>query len=407
MMNQSKSQILIEMISTGDEVLYGQILDTNGAWLSEFLFQEGIPIITRHTVGDNLNQLIKTFQTHSLVNDIIIVNGGLGPTRDDLTARAAALANHEILELNQEWLNQIERYFANRGKIMPSSNIKQAMLPKSSKIINNPVGTACGFQMKINDCLLFFTPGVPAEFKEMIQTSILPEIKRYYPRIERQLCYQLTTMGRSESELATEIETKLMTSDDINIGYRAAMPYVELKLSGPEKKKDELDKLWREIKIIVSDNLLFEGRFAQQSGFGLARVVSELLHEKNLTVAVIEQQSAGVIGHLLFESDAPIVKSEVSPLLIDDLKSIFLQILTKNRADIALGIVNFKEKNSQFTLIIATANQILPINLKYTGRKQTRKIEQQTLAAIALDALRRYLLNKTLIGPNTWLEIID
>ncbi|OTP90551.1 hypothetical protein B5S42_03550 [Gilliamella apicola] len=403
----NKKMIKIEMLSTGDEILYGQIIDTNAAWLSQLLFQEGILMTARHTVGDDLTQLICTLKQHSLDNDIIIVNGGLGPTSDDLSAQAAALANHESLILHQEWVYKIEQYFSNRGKTMPPSNIKQAMLPQSATLIDNPIGTACGFKMQINQCLLYFTPGVPSEFKEMVKTSILPEIKLSFPTLEKKLCYRLMTMGQTESDLATQIDSKLNIPTDIVVGYRAAMPMIELKLTGPELQKNKMDELWQQIKSIVANNLLYEGVLTQHGDLGLAMLVSRILLEKDQTIAVIEQQSAGVIAHQLFECEAPLVKSEIVPLFPEDPKAYFLDILTKYRADIVLGLVNFRERNTEFTLIIATSQQFLKFNLKYTGRQQNRHITQKILCAIALDALRRYLENMPIIGTNVWLDLIE
>lgn len=403
----NKKMIKIEMLSTGDEVLYGQIIDTNAAWLSQLLFQEGILMTARHTVGDDLTQLICTLKQHSLDNDIIIVNGGLGPTSDDLSAQAAALANHESLILHQEWVHKIEQYFLNRGKTMPPSNIKQAMLPQSATLIDNPIGTACGFKMQINQCLLYFTPGVPSEFKEMMKTSILPEIKLSFPTLEKKLCYRLMTMGQTESDLATQIDSKLNIPTDIVVGYRAAMPMIELKLTGPELQKNKMDELWQQIKSIVANNFLYEGVSTQHGDLGLAMLVSRILLEKDQTIAVIEQQSAGVIAHQLFECEAPLVKSEIVPLFPEDPKAYFLDILTKYRADIVLGLVNFRERNTEFTLIIATSQQFLKFNLKYTGRQQNRHITQKILCAIALDALRRYLENMPIIGTNVWLDLIE
>ena len=403
----NKKMIKIEMLSTGDEVLYGQIIDTNAAWLSQLLFQEGILITSRHTVGDDLTQLICTLKLHSLDNDIIIVNGGLGPTSDDLSAQAAALANNESLILHQEWVHKIKQYFSNRGKTMPPSNIKQAMLPQSATLIDNPIGTACGFKMQINQCLLYFTPGVPSEFKEMVKTSILPEIKLSFPTLEKKLCYRLMTMGQTESDLATKIDNKLNIPTDIVVGYRAAMPMIELKLTGPELQKNKMDELWQQIKSIVANNLLYEGVLTQHGDLGLAMLVSRILLEKDQTIAVIEQQSAGVIAHQLFECEAPLVKSEIVPLFPEDPKAYFLDILTKYRADIVLGLVNFRERNTEFTLIIATSQQFLKFNLKYTGRQQNRHITQKILCAIALDALRRYLENMPIIGTNVWLDLIE
>lgn len=403
-MNQIKDPLKIEMLSTGDEVLYGQIVDTNAAWLSDFLFEEGISITSRHTVGDDLLILVDTLQERSLHNDILIVNGGLGPTSDDLSAQAAAQANNESLVLHDEWLKVLERYFLNRGRKMPSSNIKQAMLPQSATLIDNPIGTACGFKMVLNNCLLFFTPGVPSEFKEMIRTSILPDIKMIYPITERKLCYRLTTMGRTESDLGMEIETSLDIPDVITVGYRAAMPIIELKLTGPESKKSEMDSAWQKIKSIVADNLLCEG--VNQGVSGLAQVVSRLLNETNQSIVVIEQQSAGVIGYHLLEANAPVVKLEVVPFVMEEPLNYFSQVLQNQKADIALGVVNFQEKNTEFTLVIVTKNQELHFKLKYTGRVQSHKIQQQILSAIALDGLRRYLLNLPIIGPNVWLELL-
>lgn len=403
-MNQIKKRIKIEMLSTGDEVLYGQIVDTNAAWLSDFLFAEGITITSRHTVGDDLLTLVETLQERSLHNDILIVNGGLGPTSDDLSAQAAAQANNESLILHEEWLKTLERYFLNRGRVMPATNIKQAMLPQSATLIDNPIGTACGFKMQLNHCLLFFTPGVPSEFKAMVRNSILPEIKANYPITESKLCYRLTTMGRTESDLGQAIETTVKLPDSITVGYRAAMPIIELKLTGPESKKSEMDNIWQKIKAIVADNLLYEGVVINQGESGLAQVVSKLLNQSKQSIVVIEQQSAGMVSYQLLEANAPVVKSEVVPFVMEEPIDYFSQILQNQRADIALGIVNFQEKNTEFTLIIATIKQVLHFKLKYIGRSQSNKIQQQILTAIALDGLRRYLLNLPIVGPNVWLE---
>lgn len=403
-MNQIKKRIKIEMLSTGDEVLYGQIVDTNAAWLSDFLFEEGITITSRHTVGDDLLTLVETLQERSLHNDILIVNGGLGPTSDDLSAQAAAQANNESLILHEEWLKTLERYFLNRGRVMPATNIKQAMLPQSATLIDNPIGTACGFKMQLNHCLLFFTPGVPSEFKAMVRNSIPPEIKANYPITESKLCYRLTTMGRTESDLGQAIETTVKLPDSITVGYRAAMPIIELKLTGPESKKSEMDNIWQKIKAIVADNLLYEGVVINQGESGLAQVVSKLLNQSKQSIVVIEQQSAGMVSYQLLEANAPVVKSEVVPFMMEEPIDYFSQILQNQRADIALGIVNFQEKNTEFTLIIATIKQVLHFKLKYIGRSQSNKIQQQILTAIALDGLRRYLLNLPIVGPNVWLE---
>ena len=134
--------LTVEMLSTGDEVLHGQIVDTNAAWLADFFFHQGLPLSRRNTVGDNLDDLVTILRERSQHADVLIVNGGLGPTSDDLSALAAATAKGEGLVLHEAWLKEMERYFHERGRVMAPSNRKQAELPASAEFINKPVGTA-------------------------------------------------------------------------------------------------------------------------------------------------------------------------------------------------------------------------------------------------------------------------
>lgn len=169
--------INVEMLSTGDEVLHGQIIDTNAAWLADLFFEQGLPLTRRNTVGDNLESLVNVLRERSERCDVLIVNGGLGPTSDDLSALAAATARGEGLVLHEAWLAQMERFFSERGRVMAPSNRKQAEIPASAELIDNPVGTACGFAVQLNRCLMFFTPGVPSEFKVMVEQQILPRLR--------------------------------------------------------------------------------------------------------------------------------------------------------------------------------------------------------------------------------------
>ena len=127
-----------------------QIVDTNAAWLADFFFNQGLPLTRRNTVGDNLDCLVAILRERSQHADVLIVNGGLGPTSDDLSALAAATAKGEGLVLHEAWLAEMERFFRERGRVMAPSNRKQAELPASAEFINNPVGTACGFAVQLN-----------------------------------------------------------------------------------------------------------------------------------------------------------------------------------------------------------------------------------------------------------------
>ncbi|RKS85223.1 molybdenum cofactor synthesis domain-containing protein/competence/damage-inducible protein CinA-like protein [Orbus hercynius] len=390
----------IEMVSTGDEVLYGQITDTNAAWLSDFLFQQGFLVSSRFTVGDDLTQLIHTLQTRSKENDILIVNGGLGPTSDDLTALAAAKANNDELILHQEWVAKMEQYFACRGNNMSPKNLKQAMLPASATLVDNSVGTACGFRMVMNGCHLFFTPGVPFEFQEMVKTQILPEIRQLFPDVDKPLCYRLTTMGRSESDLASEIEQRLSIPANINVGYRSAMPIIELKLTARQSLQAQMNSLWAELASLVSDNLLYEGTI------GLARLVSTLLKQQSLQLLVLTDKLAAAVVSQLYDADAPLIKAEI----FGDNDPLNAQILTWQMHyphAIILSLTGFSAEEPIFTLQLITPKQAYHYTLKYTGRIHNNQIQQEIFSAVGLDALRRYLTQQPLVGPNIWLDVIE
>ncbi|WP_345011991.1 CinA family nicotinamide mononucleotide deamidase-related protein [Pseudaeromonas paramecii] len=218
----------IEIITTGDEVLTGFIVDSNAAWLCQRLLDKGMQVQRRQTVGDDLTHLVAILKERSQQADIIIVNGGLGPTSDDKTTEAAALAAGVGLALDTAWLDQLEARYASRGRPMPTSNRKQAMLPTGASKLDNPIGTACGFELQIDRARCFFTPGVPNEFFRMVDEQILPrlatgeqsqrtEVRRYF------------TFGVSESALSDQLDN-LSWPTHIVLGYRSSMPLIEIKL---------------------------------------------------------------------------------------------------------------------------------------------------------------------------------
>ena len=153
----------IEIICTGDEVLTGKIVNTNFSYMSQKLEDVGLAVQWETTVGDQRDDLLQAFLLAGQRADAVIVNGGLGPTVDDLSQEIAAKAAGVELVLNEEWLARMEEMFRRRSRVMPSNNRKQAMLPASAEMIDNPVGTACGFALDIGKARFFFTPGVPRE----------------------------------------------------------------------------------------------------------------------------------------------------------------------------------------------------------------------------------------------------
>lgn len=224
--------MIIEIVSTGDEVITGMIDDTNATFLSHELIQMGLQVDRRHTVGDKLEDLTNLFKEIADRKTICIVTGGLGPTNDDYTSQAIANVANVPLELNEQWLEQMNNWFKIRERKMAHTNYKQAMVPKGSLIINNPIGTACGFLLKIKQAIFIFAPGVPKELKAMWETSIkeivLSCTKSTVPRTH---FIRLFLMGIAESNLAAIVE-KVQLPESITIGDRAIYPFIELKIIG-------------------------------------------------------------------------------------------------------------------------------------------------------------------------------
>ena len=225
----------IEIISTGDEIVTGLVVDTNAAWLSALLLEQGWQVRRRLTVGDNLADLKAALQESASRAEVVLVCGGLGPTADDLTAQAAAEAFGQPLTLFPDWLATMAERYASRGRTMAQSNTKQAWLPRDCEILDNPVGTACGFVVSHpashGQSRLFFTPGVPFEFKQMVREQILPRLKALAGEETDTELRRFYTFGVSESALSDKLDAAPWPAG-IELGYRSSMPLIELKLIG-------------------------------------------------------------------------------------------------------------------------------------------------------------------------------
>ncbi|EPL9570783.1 nicotinamide mononucleotide deamidase-related protein YfaY [Providencia rettgeri] len=390
--------LVVEMLSTGDEVLHGQIVDTNAAWLADCFFQQGLPLSTRTTVGDNLDSLVNIFLERSQHADILIVNGGLGPTSDDLSAFAAAKAAGVPLVEHTQWIEVMERYFISRGRVMPDTNRKQALLPENAELIDNPVGTACGFSIMLNNCMLFFTPGVPSEFKVMVNDQILPRLRARFTLSEPPICLRLTSFGRSESSLAKQFD-HIELPDACVLGYRSSMPIIELKLTGPASQKALMEQQWHSIKQGVGDNLIFEGTE------GFAKKICKQLQERQLKVAVSEQFSAGLLSWTLSSEGA---LDNMSHVIRNDPEQTLTTLIdrAKNIAKdqlVPLGLA-IGEFDGQFlSFALSTPEKCYAQRIHYLPNNHSKKEKQEVSVMLMLDMLSRWLNDREVIGYYEWL----
>ena len=393
--------IRVEMLSTGDEVLHGQIVDTNAAWLADLLFQHGLPMTSRSTVGDSLSSLVETLQARSEVADVLIVNGGLGPTSDDLSALAAAKASGVELVLHQEWLDNIEAWFASRGRVMAASNRKQAEIPANAEMIDNPVGTACGFALRLNRCWIFFTPGVPSEFKVMVEQQILPRLKQHFELPEPPLCLRLTTFGRGESDIAAELEP-LALPEGVVMGYRSSMPIIEIKLTGPASQRVAMEQVWQQVRLLLAECTIFEGTE------GLPALLARELKERGFRLALSEQYTAGLLNWQLAAAEIPLSAAEILPAHQEGLE----EQVQRTRALAAhhgtvLALSTGALEEGEVSLALHTPEASWGQRVKFTHGRHNLETRQKVVAMMAMNMLRRWLHGSEVSTGHGWIDILE
>ncbi|MFM2485806.1 CinA family nicotinamide mononucleotide deamidase-related protein [Celerinatantimonas yamalensis] len=409
--------MVIEMLSTGDEVLQGDIVDTNAAWAGQQLAECGLKFARRQTIADDLSTLVSVLDECCRRADWLLVNGGLGPTSDDLSAQAAAVLLDVPLELNQFWLENLKRWYANKQREMPESNIKQAMLPVGAELIDNPIGTACGFAIVHHDCQVLFTPGVPSEFKQMLSQQWLPRL----PKGDHAPIKRFFTFGLSESGVDQRLQ-QLVLPAGARLGFRAARPSIEIKVFAPSALQSALREVHQQIRNILGTEL-----FSEDSG-DWAALIQQLMLAKELKLACAESCSGGLLASQLikvagssgyfergFVTYTNLAKQQmlgVSESLLTHFGAVSVEVaqamaqgaLAHSDADIALSITGIagpdggsdEKPVGTVCFALATETQCFSQCLQLTGR--TRTAIRETAVATALDMLRRYLRQQPMWG---------
>jgi competence/damage-inducible protein CinA-like protein len=332
--------------------------------------------------------------------DVLIVNGGLGPTSDDLSALAAATAKGEGLILHEAWLETMTRFFAERGRPMAASNRKQAEIPASAEMINNPVGTACGFAVQLNRCLMFFTPGVPSEFKVMVEQEILPRLRERFPLPAPPLCLRLTTFGRSESDLAQSLDP-LALPPGVVMGYRSSMPIIELKLTGPAEQREAMLAIWPEVKKVAGEHD-FRGHR------GLPAQIARCLQARQLSLTLSEQFTGGLLALQLSRASVPLLASEVVPCQEESLAQSArwaAERRVNHFAGLALAVSGQEADHLNF--VLSTPEGTHALRVKFSATRYSLTVRQQVCAMMALNMLRRWLNGQPVAGEHGWINVVD
>jgi nicotinamide-nucleotide amidase len=292
----------IEIICTGDEVLTGKIVNTNFSYMTQKLEDVGLAVQWETTVGDDRENLLLAFKLAGQRADAVIVNGGLGPTIDDLSQEIAAQAAGVELVLNEGWLKTMEEFFKRRSRVMPPNNTKQAMLPSTAEVIDNPIGTACGFALDIGRARFFFTPGVPRELRRMLEEQIIPRLLATSGLQATIHLKRFHSYGLGESHvdaLLTGVE-QLVPDGSVKLGFRAHYPQLETKLTVRGRDKDDVRAKLAPVETEVRKRL---GNFIlAEDEQTLEGVILSALTARQGSLTVVETFTSGQIaarfGHL-------------------------------------------------------------------------------------------------------------
>ncbi len=281
------------VLTIGDEVTTGRIVDTNAAWLSAWLSDLGFFVSERRSVVDEITAIAEAMRALAARVPLLLVTGGLGPTQDDLTAAALAEAACKPLARHPEAARQVEQAFARRGVVMPAINYKQADLPLGAVPIANPVGTAPAFRQTLTGCDVFCLPGVPREMRAIVEGPLLDTLRDRAPAAPE--VYRLRLLGVSESLAAEKLAPYLdnLSRRGVRCAFRATHPEVEVSFRGPIGSIDAAKR--EELRALFGSGCYGTGDLA------LPARVSAALRQKTWTLATAESCTGGWLAKLLTE----------------------------------------------------------------------------------------------------------
>ncbi len=274
------------IISIGNEILEGSIVDTNGNYIAKALSLTGINVTSIQAAPDNLEKLVQIIQKTSIDNDLILTTGGLGPTFDDLTAEALAKSANLPMELNDKAFEHIKKALASRKVKLKENHKRQAYLPRGCLLFPNEKGTAYGFGVELNNCIVISMPGIPYEMKHMFDYHVLPFIENKF-EIQKKYFEELRFAGLPESDLDEGInEVGLDEKIDCIINVSNGEIIVRLR------------SLYKDVLEETSDKIINKLRkfFISKGNETIELTLYKLLKEKGMTLSVAESCTGGLTG---------------------------------------------------------------------------------------------------------------
>ncbi len=289
-----------DVLAVGTELLLGQIVDTNSAWIGEQLAGSGIETFEHRRVGDNRDRIVAALREMLARVDALIVCGGLGPTPDDVTREAVAELAGVELERRPDLVDEIGRLFGSRGRPMPENNLRQADVPRGATVLPNPVGTAPGLRVEIHGRAVYVVPGVPHEMRRMVTDHVLPDLEARAGERAAIVSRSLRTWGASESGLAEIVAERVDAQTNPTIAFLARgiegivlrvtskAPTVAAARALIEPEERELRRLLGSLVFGVDDETM-------------EQVVLRALEGRGWTLGVAESLTGGLVGARICE----------------------------------------------------------------------------------------------------------
>lgn len=408
----------LEVINTGTELLIGDVINTNVAWLGQRLLELGIPIARAVTVPDG-DAITAALAEACKRSDVVIVTGGLGPTDDDVSREAASSVFGVPLVLHDGAYATLEAYFAKRGRGVSEHNRRQAMQPQGATLLENPHGTAPGHLLPVSlgesqglQCAVFLLPGPPRELKPMMKDIVEPILKSWIPAaVDRDILY-LKFAGIGESEVSMTLQAEYEKIGDLEIGYCIGAGDVDVRLFGPQEKVAAAKAFAIEK---LSDYLIStEGQLMEQ-------VVIRLLRQQKLSLATAESCTGGFIssrltdvsgssevfgyGFVTYANEAKTQLLGVAPELLQTHGAVSPQVaqamaegaLQASGADHAIAVTGIAgpgpgtPEKPTGTVYIALASRGLPTEVRLRSYPGDRARFKTLTSQTALDFVRRRL----------------
>ncbi|GIV80197.1 CinA family nicotinamide mononucleotide deamidase-related protein [Litorilinea aerophila] len=286
-----------EIVTTGTEILLGEIVDTNAAWIAQQLREAGVNLYYKTTVGDNEPRLRGVIELGLSRSDVILVTGGLGPTADDITRQAIANATGRPLVLHEGALAALQERFARFGVPMTENNRQQALIPAGAILIENPVGTAPGFIVETERGTVIALPGVPREMKHLMTETVLPYLRArsgHTGIIRRRI---LRTVGIGESAIDSRLRD-LMDSANPTVGLAAHMGQADVRITARAATADEAEAMLDVLEARIRERI-GEFIYSTTPDEPFERAVVSLLQAAGATVAVLESDPPGILARRL------------------------------------------------------------------------------------------------------------